>query len=94
MAKRGAGTRAAAGVIVDTVAGVVVDAKGVVTPVSGKVARQLHKIEKKLQAARKTEAKRLRQLAAAQASKGGGQVKKRTHQAAEAATEPYEHRAQ
>ena len=46
MAKRGAGTRAAAGVIVDTVAGVVVDAKGVVTPVSGKVARQLHKIEK------------------------------------------------
>ena len=36
MAKRGAGTKAAAGVIVDTVAGVIVDAKGVVTPVPGR----------------------------------------------------------
>ena len=87
MAKRGDGTKAAAGMVVDTVAGVVVDAAGVVTPVSGRVARQLRKIEKKLQAARKTEAKRLRQLAAAEATKGRRQVAKRTHQAADAATE-------
>src|SRR4051794_38055677 len=87
MAKRGTGTKAAAGVIVDTVADVVVDAKGAVTPVSGKVARQLHKIEKKLKAARKTEARRLRQLSSAESSKKRGHVKKRTHQAAKAATE-------
>ncbi len=74
MANRGAGTKAAAGVIVDTVAGVIVDAKGVVTPVPGRLARQIRKLEKKLVAARKTESKRLRQLAAAEASKSRSQV--------------------
>ena len=87
MANRGDGTKAAAGMIVDTVAGVIVDAKGVVTPVPGRLARQIRKLEKKLVVARKTESKRLRQLAAAEASKSRSQVAKRTHQAAEAATE-------
>ena len=66
---------------------VIVDADGTVTPVSGRTAKELHKLEKKLAAARKTEAKRLRQLQAAEATKGRKQVAKRTRQATDAAKE-------
>src|SRR4249920_728099 len=54
------------GGVVETVTDVIVDADGTVTPVSGRMAKELHKLEKKLAAARKTEAKRLRQLQAAE----------------------------
>ena len=50
-------------------------------------AKELRKLEKRLAAARATETKRLRQLAAAQGSKGRKEVAKRQQQAAEAASE-------
>ena len=75
------------GGVVETVTDVIVDADGTVTPVSGRTAKELHKLEKKLAAARKTEAKRLRQLQAAEGTKGRKQVAKRTRQATDAANE-------
>jgi hypothetical protein len=72
MAKRGGASapdRGRAGIVVDTATDVIVDAAGVVTPIPGNVARKLRKIEKRLAAARKTESKRLHQLAAAQSRK-------------------------
>ena len=75
------------GGVVETVTDVIVDADGTVTPVSGRTAKALHKLEKKLAAARKTEAKRLRQLQAAEGTKGRKQVAKRTRKATDAASE-------
>ncbi len=84
----GSGTgRSRTGVVIDTVTDVIVDAKGVVTPLSKSAAKELHKLEKRLAAARKTETKRLRQLASAQSSKGRKEIAKRSKQAAEAASE-------
>ena len=62
MAKRGekpatGAERTRGGVIVDTVADVIVDAKGLVTPVSSRAAKQLHKLEKRLAAAEAIPAK-------------------------------------
>ena len=42
------------GGVVETVTDVIVDADGTVTPVSGRTAKELHKLEKRLAAARKT----------------------------------------
>src|SRR4249920_2105367 len=90
MAKREDGSasgRSRTGVVIDTVSGVIVDAKGVVTPLSKRAAKELHKLEEQLALARKTETKRLRQLAAALGSKGRKEITKRRKQAAEAEAE-------
>jgi hypothetical protein len=73
--------------VIDTVGDVIVDAAGAVTPLSKRAAKSLHKLEKQLSAARKTETKRLRQLATAQGTKGRKQVAKRRKQAEAAAAE-------
>ena len=73
MAKRddaSASGKSRAGAAIDAVADVVVDAKGAVTPLSKGAAKELRRLEKRLTSARKTESKRLRQLAAALASQG------------------------
>ena len=64
--------RGRAGMVIDTVSGVIVDAKGVVTPLPKAAAKELRKLEKGLAAARKTESKRLRQVAAAAWAGGWG----------------------
>jgi len=74
-------------VVVDVVSDLVVDARGVVAPISKSAAKELHRLEKRLVAARSVESKRVRQLARAQASKGRKAVAKRSRQAAKAATE-------
>src|SRR5436190_1497409 len=87
MAKRddaSASGKSRAGAVIDTVTDVVVDAKGAVTPLSKGAAKELRRLEKRLTAARKTESKRLRQLAAALASNGRKQITKRRKQAAAA----------
>ena len=51
------------------------------------IGKELHKLERRLDAARKTETKRLGQLAAAQGTKGRKPVARRAAQASEAASE-------
>lgn len=63
------------------------EAKGAVDPLSKRAGKELRKLEKRLLAARATEARRLRQLTAAQGSKGHKTVTKRSRQAGEAAQE-------
>src|SRR5688572_18293035 len=82
-----ASKRDRAEIIIDTVSGVIVDAKGVVTPLPKAATKELHKLETRLSAARKTESKRLRQLAAAQGSNAGDEIAKRRKQAEAAASE-------
>ena len=87
MAKRDAGSassKSRAGMVVDTVGDVIVDAAGAVTPLSKSAAKELRKLEKRLASARKTETKRAQQLAAALGSKGRKQVAKRQKQLAAA----------
>ena len=80
-------TKGRAGMVIDTVSGVVVDAKGVVTPLPKAALKELRKLEKRLASARKTESKRLRQIAAAQGPKGAKELAKRRRQAEEAGAE-------
>ena len=88
MAKRDdGGSKGRRDVVVDTVADVIVDARGVVTPLSKSARKELRKLEKQLVAARKTESKRVRQLATAIATKGRKQVARRRKQVAESESE-------
>ena len=80
-------TRGRTGMVIDAVSGVIVDAKGVVTPLPKAAAKELRKLEKGLAAARKTESKRLRQVAAAHGPEAGAEIAKRRKQAEEAASE-------
>ena len=73
--------------LVEAVSELVGGAKGALRPLSKGVAREIRKLEKRLEAARTVEAKRLGQLAAAQATKGKKQVAKRSKQAGDAAQE-------
>ena len=52
-------SRGRTGMVIDAVSGVIIDAKGVVTPLPKAAAKELRKLEKRLAAARKTESKRL-----------------------------------
>ncbi len=74
-------------VVVDAVADLVDDAKGVVMSLSRRAARELRQLDKRLAALRLTETKRVRQLATAQQSKGRKQVVKRSRQVAAVASE-------
>ena len=90
MAKSGDGsgsTGGRTGMVIDAVAGVIIDAKGAVTPLSKAAAKELRKLEKNLDAARKTESKRLRQLAAAQGQNAADEIGKRRKQAEDAASD-------
>ena len=90
MAKSGDGSGSIGGrteMVIDAVSGVIVDAKGVVTPLPKAATKELRKLEKSLAAARKTESKRLRQLAAAQGQQGAEEIGKRRKQAEEAASD-------
>ena len=73
--------------LIEAMTHLVDEATSVAKPGSKRVVKQLGKLEKRLVAARATEAKRLTQLAAAQGSKGRKQVAKRSKQAGEAAQE-------
>ena len=80
--------RGRAGMVIDAVSGVIVDAKGVVTPLPKAAVKELRKLEKGLAAARKTESKRLRQVAAAaHGPEAGAEIAKRRKQAEDAASE-------
>lgn len=74
-------------VVVEAVADLVDDAKGVVVPLSKRAARELRQLDKRLAALRLTETKRVRQLATARQSKGRKQVVKRSKQVADVASE-------
>ena len=79
MAKgKGKGTRT---VVVDAVADLVDDAKGIVVPLSRRAAKELRQLDKRLAVVRVAETKRIKQLAIAQQSKGRKQVAKRAKQA-------------
>src|SRR5688572_3756426 len=89
MAKSSGGSRKArvASIPADVVAAagdVVRSAQQTSAPVTRKAAKELRDLGRQLDAARAIEAKRLAQLAQAEASKGGKQVAKRGRQAAAA----------
>src|SRR5262245_14429197 len=71
----------------DAASGLVGGTRDRVVPLSKKAAKEVQRLEQKLAAATATEAKRLRQLAAAQAGKGEKEITKRRKQAKEAAAE-------
>src|SRR5512146_1451584 len=73
--------------LVEAVSDLVGSSRRALGPLSNSAGKEIRKLEKRLDAARATEAKRLRQLAAAQATKGRKQVAKRSKQAGEAAQE-------
>jgi hypothetical protein len=73
--------------LIEAMADLVGGAKGAVGPLSKRATKEIRKLEKRLSAARATETKRLRQLAAAQGTKGRKLVAKRSKQAGEAAQE-------
>ena len=81
--KRKVGKEALVEAVTDLVSG----SKRALEPLSKGAGKEIRKLEKRLDAARATETKRLRQLAAAQATKGRKQVAKRSKQAGEAAQE-------
>ena len=92
MAKSTNGSRKARGSsvpadVLGAVGDLVAAAQHASAPVTGKAAKEIRKLGKQLDAARATEAKRLGQLAKAEASKGRKQVAKRQRQAGEAAAE-------
>lgn len=73
--------------VIEAASGLADNAHDLVVPITKGAARELRKLEGKLGDARKTESKRFRQLAAAQASRGKKQVAKRTRQAGKAAAD-------
>jgi hypothetical protein len=71
--------------MVEALTDLVVGAREAVSPGSKPAGKKARKLEKRLAAARSIEAKRVRQLVAAQGAKGRKQVAKRTKQVGEAA---------
>jgi hypothetical protein len=73
--------------LIEAMTDLVGGAKGAMGPLSKRAGKEIRKLEKRLAAARATETKRLRQLAAAQGTKGRKLVARRSKQAGEAAQE-------
>ena len=84
---RSAKGSAAKGALIGAMTDLVGSARGALVPLSSGAGKEIRKLEKRLIAARATEARRVRQLASAQATKGRKQVAKRSRQAFEAAQE-------